>query len=122
MKRSLLSLLILSLLLLGLRPGAPAGAVQTLRGRAAQLRTAEATEVAALLAQRKAAPSTREALVLQQRIEQRKRQTELSLLRAQAQAARAAQDEPLAAAIDAQIQQAEAAWKLSAETPTTDHP
>lgn len=123
MKRSLLSLLILSLVLLGLRPKGPAGPVQpqTLRGQAAQLRSAEATEIATLLAQRKAATSPREALALQLRIEQHKRKTELSLLRAQAQAARSAQDEPLAAAIDAQIQRAEAAWKLSAEPTTTDH-
>lgn len=122
-----------SLALLGLRanpanpanPPTAANAANAPRAQAAKLRQAEAAELATLLAQRKAATTPREALALQRRIERRKRQTELELLRAQAQAARSSDATALAEAIDARIQQAEQAWQLSADpstapaTPTT---
>jgi hypothetical protein len=125
-------LLVGSLVLVGLRSGAPAGSAAPagpahgLRRQAAELRQLEAAELATLRAQRKAAASPREALALQQHIEQRKRQTELALLRAQALAARASEATALADAIGVQIQQAERAWKLPAHQATqlssTDQP
>lgn len=83
---------------------------------------AQARDLAALRAQRDAAPSHREALALQRRIEQRKRQTELQLLHAQARAARAAGDTALGAAIDTQLRGAEKAWDLAVVPLTFEQP